>query len=112
MESNTSIIVLVDCQSGIWKAVGGNGSTVNTGYIGNGGTIPLPPGYTASQCDWSASNATNYHGATPTSFAGEVAYADNNRLVTCGFYDNYSFRTAHAANNWVGFYCAYIITCK
>ncbi|XQL45718.1 hypothetical protein ACKVC7_01585 (plasmid) [Escherichia coli] len=37
------------------------------------------------------SNAENPHGWKPDYFAGSVATYDANRIVKCGFYDEYNF---------------------
>ncbi|WP_227521598.1 hypothetical protein [Klebsiella pneumoniae] len=47
--------------------------------------------FSASQCTWSVSNAENPHGWKPNYFAGSVATYDANRIVKCGFYDEYNF---------------------
>ncbi|EHO03576.1 shufflon system plasmid conjugative transfer pilus tip adhesin PilV, partial [Escherichia coli] len=78
----------LSCQSGAWKK-NASGSTVLTGRIANGQQIPLPSGFSASQCSWSVSNAENPHGWKPNYFAGSVATYDSNRIVTCGYYDEY-----------------------
>ncbi len=43
-----------------------------------------------SQCT-GVSNAENPHGWKPNYFAGSVAAYDANRIVKCGFYDEYNF---------------------
>ncbi|MGG7318360.1 shufflon system plasmid conjugative transfer pilus tip adhesin PilV, partial [Escherichia coli] len=48
---------ILSCQSGTWRRA--SGSTVLTGKIANGQQIPLPSGFSASQCTWSVSNAEN-----------------------------------------------------
>nr|WP_249312766.1 hypothetical protein [Salmonella enterica] len=82
------------CQSGTWRK-SNSGSTVITGRIANGQQIPLPTGFSASQCSWSVSNAENPQGWKPNYFAGSVATYDANRIVKCGFYDEYNFHKGH-----------------
>ncbi|EQC2559324.1 shufflon system plasmid conjugative transfer pilus tip adhesin PilV [Escherichia coli] len=80
---------ILSCQSGLWQRV--SGSTVLTGKIANGERLPLPSGFSASQCTWSVSNAENPHGGKPNYFAGSVATYDSNRIVKCGYYDVIQF---------------------
>ncbi|WP_236472306.1 hypothetical protein, partial [Escherichia coli] len=96
------------CQSGVWRA---SGSTVLTGKIANGQQIPLPSGFSASQCTWSVSNAENPHGWKPNYFAGSVATYDANRIVKCGFYDEYNFYGGTHRTDLSG-KCSYIVVCQ
>lgn len=100
---------VLSCQSGAWRKSGG--STVLTGYVANGQQIPLPSGFTQSQCTWSVSNSENPHGWKPNYFAGQVAASDTNRVVQCGYYDEYNF---FAGTNRVDLSgkCSYIISCS
>ncbi len=86
------------------------GSTVITGKIANGQQIPLPYGYSPNQCQWSVSNSENPHGWKPNYYAGSVAYADPNRIVKCGYYDEFNF---HAGTNRADLSgkCSYIVSC-
>ncbi|EPN2901802.1 shufflon protein D', partial [Escherichia coli] len=89
-KNNANNHSLQACQSGTWRK-SNSGSTVITGRIANGQQIPLPTGFSASQCSWSVSNAENPQGWKPNYFAGSVATYDANRIVKCGFYDEYNF---------------------
>lgn len=88
-----------------------SGSTVLTGRIANGQQIPLPSGFSASQCSWSVSNAENPHGWKPNYFAGSVATYDSNRIVTCGYYDEYNFHSGTNRTDLTG-KCSYVVTCQ
>lgn len=98
-----------NCQSGTWKYSGG--STVHTGLIGNGQQIPLPNGFIQNQCSWSVSNSENPHGWKPNYFAGQVATADANRIVKCGYYDEYNFHPGTNRPDLSG-KCSFIISCS
>ncbi|MGM8229165.1 hypothetical protein ACSV5M_21490 [Cellvibrio sp. ARAG 10.3] len=100
----TSTGNILSCVSGTWREVGGGGSTVITGFLANGATVPIPQGFTASQCTISVANATNYHGQRPNYFAGARASVDGNRRVMCGIYDDFTF---HARG-----LCAYTVACN
>lgn len=63
----TSTGAILSCQSGTWRK-SNSGSTVITGRIANGQQIPLPTGFSASQCSWSVSNAENPQGWKPNYF--------------------------------------------
>ncbi|UBI16295.1 shufflon system plasmid conjugative transfer pilus tip adhesin PilV [Citrobacter europaeus] len=99
----------LSCQSGLWKGMAG--STVKTGLIANGQQIPLPPGFSQNQCSWSVSNAQNPHGWKPNYYAGSVAYVDINRIVRCGYYDEYNFHVGTNRTDLSG-QCSYIISCQ
>ncbi|EEF2419708.1 shufflon system plasmid conjugative transfer pilus tip adhesin PilV [Salmonella enterica] len=99
----------LSCQSGLWKGM--TGSTVKTGLIANGQQIPLPPGFSQNQCSWSVSNAQNPHGWKPNYYAGSVAYVDINRIVKCGYYDEYNFYVGTNRTDLSG-QCSYIISCQ
>lgn len=93
----------LSCQSGVWRNSGGG--KVLTGFISHGQQIPLPSGSTASSCTWSASDAANPHPASRPDYAGgNYAYANSNRIVSCGFYDKGAFN--------VGGICSFIIACN
>ncbi|EDW9102926.1 shufflon system plasmid conjugative transfer pilus tip adhesin PilV [Salmonella enterica subsp. diarizonae] len=100
---------ILSCQSGRWAS--GGGSTVKTGLIADGQKIPLPPGFNSNQCSWSVSNAQNPHGWKPNYFAGSVAYADVNRIVKCGYYDEYNFHAGTNRTDLSG-QCSYVISCQ
>ncbi|EKQ6945877.1 shufflon system plasmid conjugative transfer pilus tip adhesin PilV [Escherichia coli] len=100
---------ILSCQSGLWQRV--SGSTVLTGKIANGERLPLPSGFSASQCTWSVSNAENPHGWKPNYFAGSVATYDSNRIVKCGYYDEYNFHGGTNRNDLTG-KCSYIVVCQ
>lgn len=100
----TSTGTILSCVNGTWREVGGGGSTVITGFLANNATVPIPQGFSASQCMISVSNATNYHGQRPNYFAGARASVDGNRRLTCGIYDDNSF---HARG-----VCAYTVACN
>ncbi|HBP8226160.1 TPA: shufflon system plasmid conjugative transfer pilus tip adhesin PilV [Salmonella enterica subsp. enterica serovar Infantis] len=100
---------ILSCQSGTWKYSGG--STVHTGLIGNGQQIPLPNGFIQNQCSWSVSNSENPHGWKPNYFAGQVATADANRIVKCGYYDEYNFHPGTNRPDLSG-KCSFIISCS
>ncbi|EPY2761717.1 shufflon protein D' [Escherichia coli] len=102
-------LALASCQSGLWQRV--SGSTVLTGKIANGERLPLPSGFYASQCTWSVSNAENPHGWKPNYFAGSVATYDSNRIVKCGYYDEYNFHGGTNRNDLTG-KCSYIVVCQ
>ncbi|MDM3101526.1 MULTISPECIES: shufflon protein D', partial [Citrobacter] len=97
------------CQSGAWRR--NIGSTVLTGLIGNGQQIPLPTGFSQNQCTWSVSNSENPHGWKPNYFAGQVAAVDANRVVTCGYYDEYVFHPGTNRTDLTG-KCSFIISCS
>ncbi|EAA8036586.1 shufflon protein D' [Salmonella enterica subsp. enterica] len=92
----------------MWARSGG--STVITGLIANGYQIPLPPGFLQNQCMWSVSNAQNPHGWKPNYYAGSVARADANRIVKCGYYDEYNFYAGSNRTDLSG-QCSYIVSC-
>ncbi|WP_252341465.1 shufflon protein D', partial [Escherichia coli] len=98
------------CQSGVWKK-NSSGSTVLTGRIANGQQIPLPSGFSANQCTWSVSNAENPHGWKPNYFAGSVATYDSNRIVKCGYYDEYNFHGGTNRTDLTG-KCSYVVSCQ
>ncbi|EJN3057276.1 shufflon system plasmid conjugative transfer pilus tip adhesin PilV [Salmonella enterica] len=100
---------ILSCQSGRWQKTGG--STVLTGLIANGQQIPLPPGFSQNQCTWSVSSAQNPHGWKPNYFAGSVAYVDLNRIVKCGYYDEYNFHAGTNRTDLTG-QCSYVISCQ
>ncbi|ELP3091588.1 shufflon protein D' [Salmonella enterica] len=85
------------------------GSIVKTGLIANGQQIPLPPGFNPNQCTWSVSNSENPHGWKPNYFAGSVAKVDKNRMVLCGFYDEYNFLAGSHRTDLSG-KCSYVIS--
>lgn len=81
--------VIVGAQGARWRAIGQN-VIVQTGMISDGGTIPLPEGYTQEQCRWIVSmredNPRNEswdidEGGSHNHFYYKI-YADENRLVT------------------------------
>lgn len=81
--------VIVGAQGARWRAIGQN-VIVQTGMISDGGTIPLPEGYTQEQCRWIVSmredNSNNEswdidEGGSHNHFFYKI-YADENRLVT------------------------------
>ena len=81
--------VIVGAQGARWRAIGQN-VIVQTGMISDGGTIPLPEGYTQEQCRWIVSmredNSRNEswdidEGGSHNHFYYKI-YADENRLVT------------------------------
>lgn len=98
-----------NCQSGAWRKNGG--STVLTGYLANGQQIPLPTGFTQNQCTWSVSNSENPHGWKPNYFAGQVAAVDTNRVIKCGYYDEYNFYPGSNRTDLTG-KCSFIISCS
>lgn len=107
--SRTATGAHLSCQSGLWKGMAG--STVKTGLIANGQQIPLPTGFSQNQCSWSVSNAQNPHGWKPNYYAGSVAYVDINRIVKCGYYDEYNFYVGTNRTDLSG-QCSYIISCQ
>ncbi|ENY0982167.1 TPA: shufflon system plasmid conjugative transfer pilus tip adhesin PilV [Escherichia coli] len=106
----TSTGAILSCQSGTWRK-SNSGSTVITGRIANGQQIPLPTGFSASQCSWSVSNAENPQGWKPNYFAGSVATYDANRIVKCGFYDEYNFHKGTFRADLTG-KCSYVVACQ
>lgn len=81
--------VIVGAKGARWRAIGQN-VIVQTGMISDGGTIPLPDGYTQEQCRWIVSmredNSRNEswdidEGGSHNHFYYKI-YADENRLVT------------------------------
>ncbi|MBE8745325.1 shufflon protein D' [Aeromonas veronii] len=66
--------------------------------------MPLPPGFSPSQCQWSVANATTYHHGKPFYYGGGVAYFDGNRVITCGFRDDWNFYPSGQ--------CSYVTTCR
>ncbi|HIB1392887.1 TPA: shufflon system plasmid conjugative transfer pilus tip adhesin PilV [Salmonella enterica subsp. enterica serovar Muenchen] len=100
---------ILSCKYGRWQNTGG--STVLTGLIANGQQIPLPPGFSQNQCTWSVSNSENPHGWKPNYFAGQVAKANANRIVLCGFYDEYNFIAGTHRDDISG-KCSFIISCS
>lgn len=67
-----------------------------TGSIGNGGTIPLPAGYTQDQCKWIVSFREMYFAGDVNSNDSEYCFANTNRVVSvygseqrAGFVANY-----------------------
>ena len=86
---------------------GHSGGSINTavGYIAHGGQIPLPSGWTnPARCQWTVANSSQYHHGKPFYYAGGVATVDGNRIVTCGFRDDWNFYASGT--------CAYAITCN
>ena len=59
--------------------------SILTGTVSNGGTIPLPSGYTEAQCKWSVSINTlgSYTGGDGDNLQGIVCSVDASRVVTC-----------------------------
>ncbi|MCK0341056.1 hypothetical protein ACUX56_22050, partial [Salmonella enterica] len=109
-KNNANNHSLQACQSGTWRK-SNSGSTVITGRIANGQQIPLPTGFSASQCSWSVSNAENPQGWKPNYFAGSVATYDANRIVKCGFYDEYNFHKGTFRADLTG-KCSYVVACQ
>ncbi|EBS5021910.1 shufflon protein D' [Salmonella enterica subsp. diarizonae] len=71
----------------------------------------MPPGFNPNQCTWSVSNAQNPHGWKPNYYAGSVAWADSNRIVKCGYYDEYNFHAGTNRTDLSG-QCSYIVSCQ
>ena len=72
------------------------------------------PDWHGGQCQsgtWSVSNAENPHGWKPNYFAGSVATYDANRIVKCGFYDEYNFYGGTHRTDLSG-KCSYIVVCQ
>ena len=87
--------VIVGAQGARWRAIGQN-VIVQTGMISDGGTIPLPEGYTQEQCRWIVSmredNSSNESWDIDESgrhnhFYYKI-YADENRRVTAKMHRN------------------------
>ncbi|HHK6004191.1 TPA: phage tail protein [Neisseria subflava] len=87
--------VIVGAQGARWRAIGQN-VIVQTGLISDGGTIPLPEGYTQEQCRWIVSmredNSSNEswdidESGTHNHFYYKI-YADENRRVTAKMHRN------------------------
>lgn len=64
---------------------------VATGSVQNGGTVPLPSGYTQDQCWWMVTVGST--GALNQYFAGFRCYTDTNRKVTAQWWD-------HGVSQW------------
>ena len=64
--------------------------TFKKGSIDNGGTIPLPTGYSASECIWWAVSNNNY-----------FANIDSNRKVTFSYIENTTKQNTVTVNLWV-----------
>ncbi|SPW71241.1 Uncharacterised protein [Escherichia coli] len=47
----------------------------------------------------------------PNYFAGSVATYDSNRIVKCGYYDEYNFHGGTNRNDLTG-KCSYIVVCQ
>lgn len=87
--------VIVGAKGARWRAIGQN-VIVQTGMISDGGTIPLPEGYTQEQCRWIVSmredNSSNESWDIDESgrhnhFYYKI-YADENRRVTAKMHRN------------------------
>lgn len=87
--------VIVGAQGERWRVIGQN-VIVQTGMISDGGTIPLPEGYTQEQCRWIVSmredNSKNEswdidEGGSHNHFYYKI-YADENRRVTAKMHRN------------------------
>jgi hypothetical protein len=63
----------------VTQTIPANAVSVLTGEIAHGGTIPLPAGYTQSQCKWTVSKRRLNSGK----YSDETILADANRVVTC-----------------------------
>jgi len=100
--AKSSAGIMLSCQQGVWRSSGGG--KILTGFISHGQQIPLPSGSAVGSCTWSVSDATNVHGGDPTRFGGNYAYANSNRIVTCGEYDMGMFFAAGM--------CSYVIACN
>jgi competence protein ComGC len=109
LQGRDSSGALLSCVNSKWNK--GGGSTVITGLISNGQQIPLPGGFAQNQCQWSVSNSENPHGWKPNYFAGQVATANANRIVKCGYYDEYNFFPGTNRADLSG-KCSYIVTCN
>lgn len=57
-----------------------NAMSILTGYISNGGTIPLPSGYTEGQCYWTASIKSYYD----TAAGANQSWSFSGRTITGG----------------------------
>jgi len=68
------------CNGTIWQPIGVGGITVQTGWLWNGGQIPIPAGYTASQCNWIVSQRKD-PGINDAIIHECITYADINRYV-------------------------------
>ncbi|HGY1932939.1 TPA: hypothetical protein ACNVPH_006840, partial [Pseudomonas aeruginosa] len=84
----------------------GGGSKVIVGYITNGGTIPIPTGYSPEKCSWIASAADNRHMGWPAVYSGNYVDIDVERRVFCGFRDD-GRNAAYSVNR-----CTYVVTCS
>ncbi|MGE2117312.1 shufflon system plasmid conjugative transfer pilus tip adhesin PilV [Escherichia coli] len=113
IRSNNGWLITRNSKGWLNETHGGSnsGSTVITGRIANGQQIPLPTGFSASQCSWSVSNAENPQGWKPNYFAGSVATYDANRIVKCGFYDEYNFHKGTFRADLTG-KCSYVVACQ
>lgn len=96
---------------------GAGGSKVLTGQITHGQQIPLPEGYSQSQCTWSVSASENNPAAKPmysyfmnypARFMGAIAKSDSNRIVSCGWIDSGSLQLHY---DQFAAICSYIVAC-
>lgn len=103
MIGTTSTGELMSCVSGAWRKPGG-GSKVLTGYISNGQVMPVPSGYSVSQCRFTVAAATNKHPGVPDKFGGNESYTYSTRVARCGFRDLGNFIASGA--------CVYVVSCN
>lgn len=98
----TSAGLSLDCIGGQWTDT--SGSTVITGTLSSGNLIPLPSGFSLSQCDLSVSSGTNNHRLEPNHYAGSHAEITGSRTMRCGYWDDHNYYNAGR--------CSYVVSCK
>lgn len=97
---------VLSCVGGVWTGTGGSGSTVLTGVGSHGMTLPIPTGFTFSECMMSASVADITHGGNPTRYGGGFAYVSGGRIY-CGIQDSGTTYMGHG-----GCQAAYVVSCN
>jgi len=96
---------VLSCVGGVWRGSSA-GSTVITGYAGHNGTIPIPTGFTASECMISVAASDTTHHGNPTRHGGGFAYNSGTRMI-CGYKDDGN--TVFGGSGCAG---TYIVSCN
>lgn len=92
--------VVLSCVGGVWRSAAA-GSTVITGNISNNQTIPLPSGFTESQCTYSASLKSAYTTANATRHGGGQSRVLAGRRFQCGIWDSGNYYSGSCEGTYI-----------
>lgn len=97
---------MMHCQSGNWSVAQVEQIT-EVGYVRNNEKIPIPSGYSPSDCSWIASAFNNtYTSGHANRYSGNYTSVNPNRTVFCGMLEDGANR-GYSHN-----ICSYVITCS